>query len=253
MRNRLKIKDLRFTILIIFFTLFINHQSLIINQAFAAESTNSASQSADLKSKLKLLQEEIASRAAGMKSEITKKLQNKAYVGTVKSKNSNSLVLSVRNSEKNINVSEFTEYVIKSKKSTGNQGLKNITIDSAIACLGDIDDKGTLTAKRIIKLNSPPPVFPKIINGIIASVSNGKAKLQTTRNDQFSIVFDKNTEYQIGKTGGSFDDIRTNKWIIVSGQGSDSANLSANYVYIYPGALTVKPKPATQSAAPVKK
>lgn len=219
----------------------------------AAESSQSASQSADLKSKLKILQAEIASRAAGMKSEVTKKLQNKAYIGTVKSKNNNFIVLSIRGSDKNINVSVFTEYVIKSKKSLGDTGLKNITIDSTIACLGDIDDKGTLTAKRIIKLNSPAPILPKIINGIITSISNGKANLQTSRKDQFSVTFDKNTEYQVGKNEGSFNDVRINKSIIVSGEGTDSANLSANYVYIFPNAVVTKTKPATPSATPTKK
>lgn len=228
-------------IIFIMFIIFINPSS-----TQAIDSTKSA---------FELFKEELASRAADpiIKNEVTKKLQNKAYIGTVKRKNSNSFVLSVRGSDKNINISEFTEYVIKSKKSTGDAGLKNILIDSAIACLGDIDDKGTLTAKRIVKLNAPIPIFPKIINGIITSIANWKVNLQTTRNDQFSIVFDKNTEYQIGKTKGSFDDIRTNKWIIVSGESTGSAEIEAGYVYIYPNAITAKPKIATPSATPIKK
>lgn len=228
-------------IIFIMFIIFINPSS-----TQAVDSTKSA---------FELFKEELASRAADpiIKNEVTKKLQNKAYIGTVKSKNSNSLVLSVRGSDKNINVSEFTEYVIKSKKSTGDAGLKNISIDSAVACLGDIDDKGTLTAKRIIKLSSPVPIFPKIINGILTSISNGKANLQTSRNDQFSVTFDKNTEYQLGKNEGSFDDIRINKSVIVSGEGTDSANLSATYVYIYPNTVVTKTKTATPSATPIKK
>lgn len=223
-------------IIFIMFIIFINPSSIQ-----AIDSTKSA---------LELFKADLASRAADpiIKNEVTKKLQNKAYIGTVKSKNSTSLVLSVRDSQRNININEYTEYVIKSKKSVGDAGLKNITIDSQIASLGDIDDKGTLTAKRIIKLNSPIPILPKIINGIITSISNGKAKLQTARNDQFSIIFDKNTEYQTGKKEGGFDDIRTNKWIIVSGQSSGSAEIEASYVYIFPNAITAKPKIATPSA-----
>lgn len=227
-----KIKIIMFITIIIFITI-IDSSSIQ-----AIDSTQSA---------LKALREELASRAADpiIKNEVTKKLQNKAYIGTVKSKNSKFLVISVRGSDKNINVSEFTEYVIKSKKSTGDAGLKNIPVESSVVCLGDIDDRGALTAKRIIKLSSPAPIFPKIINGILTSVSNGKAKLQTARNDQFLVTFDKNTEYQLGKNEGSFGDVRINKSVIVSGEGTDSANLSATYVYIYPNAVVTKTKTAT--------
>lgn len=219
----------------------------------AAESSQSATQSADIKSKLKILQEEIASRAAGMKNEVTKKLQNKAYVGMVKSKNSSGIILISKNNEKNVAVNEYTEYVIKSKKSIGDAGLKNITTDSTVACLGDIDDKGILTAKRIVKLSSPLPAPETITHGIITQISNGIASLQTAQKDKFSISFDKNTEYQIGKSGGSFDDIRANKWVIVKGESTNSAAIKASYVYIFPNAITVKSKPASPSATPVKK
>lgn len=215
----------------------------------ANQESQQASPSADLKSKLQALQQEIASRAAEMKNEVSKKLQNKAYIGTVKNKNSTSLILTVYNSQKNININEYTEYVIKTKTYKGDEGLKNIPLDAAVACLGDIDDKGTLAAKRIVRLNTPLPKLQTIVHGIITSLSNGNATVQTVHNDQFLISFDKNTNYQTGKNEGIFDDIRANKWVIVSGEATESGIILSNFVYIFPSALTGKIKTSTASSS----
>lgn len=234
-----------FILLIIVFIFYTLHCTLYIPAALAVDS----SPSAEIKDKLKALQTEIASRAAEMKTEVTKKLQNKFYIGGVKSKDSQTLSLATTTNTKNININEFTEYIIKSKGYVGSAGLKNIAIDNIVATLGDIDDKGTLNAKRIIKFATPLPAEKKVVSGIIVSTSSDSAKLQTAQKDQYLITFDKKTDYQMGKSASDFSDIKQNRRIIVVGEGLDE-KLLAKFIYIFPYTLTVKTKLSTPSATP---
>lgn len=223
----------------------------ILNSTFylPTASAEDSTPSTNIQSKLKALQEEIASRAANMKTEVAKKLQNKVYIGQIKDKNSTSIALSVKENSRNVNINEFTEYIIKLKNYTGDDGLKKIVLGSSIAALGDIDDKGALTAKRIVKLSAPLPTPKKIIHGIVTSLANGSIVLKTIQNDQYSISLDKKTDYQMGKSDGSSDDIKVNNWlIVVAEQSNGSEIIQAKFVYIFPYTLSIKPKLSTPSA-----
>ncbi|MDD2823368.1 MAG: hypothetical protein PHQ59_04805 [Candidatus Daviesbacteria bacterium] len=223
--------------LILYFCyLFLILNSLIfIPVAKAADSSPSAS----IQSKLKALQEEIASRAANIKNEVSKKLFNRAYVGTVKNKDTNSITVTLKSNSGNINTNEFTEYVIKSKTLIGSSGLKNITTSDSIAALGDIDDKGVLTAKRIIKLTKPNNP-KKVIYGKLTSVATSSATLKDFQDNQFSITFDKNTDYQVEKSKGIFNDIKVNTLIIAVTEQTTPDTLLTKFVYILPGGLKIK-------------
>ena len=115
--KRFKIYDLRFMIFLLLFALFINRYSLFINHTFATESTASSNLSPELKVKLDELKKEIASKAAKLKLEINLRLQNKAYVGVLKSKTDSSLTLASKTGAKIITVNQDTVYEsrVKSK------------------------------------------------------------------------------------------------------------------------------------------
>lgn len=216
-------------ILIFCFLFYLLFSTFYLPTALAIDSSPSSS----IQSKLKALQEEIASRAANIKNEVSKKLLNKAYIGVIKSKDNTSLTISLKTGTGNINLNEFTEYVIKSKSLTGDAGLKNLAVSNTVAALGDVDDNGVLTAKRIIKLTQPLST-KKIIHGVLTSIATSSATLKTVQNDQFSIIFDKNTDYQLGKSDSSFADIKINKWIIAVTEDSTAQTLLAKFVYIFP-------------------
>ncbi|MFA5933390.1 MAG: hypothetical protein WCV81_03975 [Microgenomates group bacterium] len=253
---KFKINNFRKIIIIFVFSFFILHSSFFIPKAFAADS----SPSADIKEKLKLLQEEIASRAANIKNEVSKKLLNKAYIGEITTKDTTSLTVNLKSGPGNITINEFTEYIIKSKTYTGDAGLKNLNISDFIAALGDADDKGVVTAKQIVKITKPNP--KKIVYGILITVGKDSTTLKTNQNDQFSINFDKNTDYQLNSVDSSFKEIKENRWIIVVGEeikpvenkaSTVSATpapppvLLAKFVYIFPSGITPKPKASTPS------
>jgi len=234
-------------LILIFFVLLILLLSATyyLQPALAVDS----SPSSDIQSKLKVLQEEIASRAANIKNEVSKKLQNKAYIGEIKSKDSISLTIGLKSETGNISLNEFTEYIIKSKTLVGDAGSKNLAVADSIVALGDVDDKGILTAKRIIK-NSKPPIFKKVVHGILSSVATSSAVLKTIQNEEFTITFDKNTDYQTGKSDGSFTDIKTNILIIAVVEESSTQPLLTKFVYIFPSTIRIKPKISTPSATP---
>lgn len=216
-------KKIAFIILLLFFIL---HSMFYTSTASAIDS----SPSADIQSKLKALQAEIASRAADMKNEVSKKLFNKSYIGAIKNKDSASLTVGLKNGNGSINVNEFTEYVIKSKTLIGTAGFKNMSVNDSIAALGDIDDNGVLTAKRIVKL-AKPVISKKVVLGTVSSIATTSATLKDSQGDEFTVTFDKNTTYQAGKVEAKFKDIKVNQRIITVTEKTTPQMLLAKFVY----------------------
>ena len=192
---------------------------------FAADSTPSA----DVQSKLKALQNEIASKAAKLKNEISKKLQNKAYIGVVKSKSSNTLTLATRSGTKVVNTNQDTIYEPVKKG-----GIKE---EDNIAALGDIDETEVLTARKIVIL--PATTYPlhtkTILWGQILSISD---ELMTVQDKS-----GKNVAVSIAKVTNK---VQQGQTIIVTGLPGKNEILNAQFIFIYP--QTEKSKIATPSA-----
>jgi len=118
--------------------------NFIIPYALAVD----ASPSSEIKSKLEELKKGIASKAAKLKREVAQKLTNKSYVGTVENKTNNSLTVITKNGAKIVTINQDTV------------SPKTLNLKNYVAALGDIDDTGVLTAKKIIALEgvgSPHP------------------------------------------------------------------------------------------------
>ena len=85
--------------------------TLIPLPAYAMDSTPSA----NIKAKLEELKQEIASKAAKLKQEINLKLQNKAFIGTIKTKSINSITLASNTGSKIISLNQDTQYASRIK------------------------------------------------------------------------------------------------------------------------------------------
>lgn len=196
----------------------------------AADSTPSA----DIKSKLEELKKEIASKAAKLKDEVSQKLQNKAYVGFLKVKSQNSLTLATQKGPKIVNINQDTvfESRLKSKKSFS---LKTLTLEDFIAALGDIDEVGVLTAKKIVLL--PPQPSPKTaLWGQIISISEKLATLKDRNLKNIAVSLPPSTA-------------KVNDFVILTGNFNKNEIFEADYVYIIPQGGILKPKKvATPSA-----
>ena len=207
--------------------------NFIVSPALAADSTPSA----EVKTKLKDMQEEIASRAAQIKQDVSKKLQNRIALGFIKSKSDTSLTLAAESGTKMVNVNEYTEYAGKTGKGNLKVTLKNLATEDYIIALGDMDETEVLTAKKIVKTASPSGEVRKFVFGQVVSVGDHTITLQDKQGQKISLKTNKQTTYRFGKNSGSRDDLKIGLPIIAS----------TKFVYIFPYETTPSISPAEKS------
>ncbi|MDO8639088.1 MAG: DUF5666 domain-containing protein [Candidatus Daviesbacteria bacterium] len=219
---------IRFLIVLSLTTYYILHTTPVL----ATDSTASArldasiesqraSPSASLQTKLKQLQAEIASKASELKAEVSGRLQNKAYVGKIKSKSEESLILIVRNEDKTVKVNEFTE---------AKPAFKNLKAEDYVVALGDVDESDILTAKKIIK-TTPPQDIKKVYFGEVLAVNQNMITLKTDKN--LAISTNNQTDFKIGKEDGDLSDIKIGQKVVVSGIDKNDI-IKASLVYAFP-------------------
>lgn len=230
------INDLRFKILILLFVFsFINHYSLFINHVFAAESTPSA----NIKEKLEELKKEIASKAAKLKEEVGRKLEDKAYAGHVKKISENSITLDNSSGVKIISLKEDTifESKIKTRKKLSK---KTIGEEDFLIALGDIDDTQVLNAKKIILQTSPKKFTKTSFWGQIAKITDKLITLKDKEGKTISATLLSETEVKEGQ------------FVILTGIVNENKIFEAEFVYIIPMPLS-SARIATDSAKPTAK
>ncbi len=207
---------------------------------FAAES----SPSADIKAKLEELKKEIASKAAQIKKEVDRKLQNKAYVGKVKAKSDSSLTLATLSGPKIVNVNQDTVFDSK-VKSKQKFSLKTTSEEDYVAALGDADETGILTAKKVILLPIPKDSSKTYLWGQVISISD---QLSTLRSKDF-----KNIAIMLPSSSG----VKLNNFVILTGTKDKNDIFKAGFVYVIPQGGVIKPKkiatPSAKSATPSAK
>ncbi len=181
----------------------------------AIESTPSA----DIKSKLEEFKKEIASKAAKLKGEVSRKLNNKAYVGEVKTKSSASLTLASSSGPKLVNINQDT--LLPKKK---------FVEEDFVAALGDVDETQVLTAKKIILLPTPKPLTKIYLWGKIVSKEVRLATLLDRSQKNIALSLPK------GANVGSGD------FIIATGTKGKNEIFEAEFIYIIPQGGILKPK-----------
>lgn len=215
---------MRIVLFVIMLLITVNREPITV---FAADSTPSA----DVQSKLDQLKMEIASKAAKLKEQINKKLQNKAYVGIVKSKSTTTLTLATRTGTKIVNINQDTIHEPPlSKKVT----LKE---EDSVATLGDVDETGVLTARKIVKLlitNNQPTK-----NHLWGSVISVSEDIATIRDKE-----GKNIAISISEIDTP---IKVDQIIIATGYLNKNNILNAEFIFVT-GQIKPKPNVATSSA-----
>lgn len=243
------VKNLRLkTKLLIVFCLFLSFIFMALSSytlVHAIEPTSTASSSsADFQAKLKALQEEIASKAAKLKTEISKKLQNKAFIGFIKSISQTTITIGTETGTRIINLNEYTEY--KGKKGKAVVNLNNLEVDDYIAALGDIDETETLTAKKIILLEPPKENKKQIVFGKVILLTSPIVTLQTKDNQKITFQTSAKTVYQLGKKAGNFDNIELNKPLVAVITATADAWV-ARFIYIFPYSSNIEPEASASS------
>ncbi len=220
----------------------------------AGESTGSsvlgtdASPSSSIRGKLEALKAEIASKAAQIKQQVDKKIDNKAWIGLVKSKTDTEVVQYYLDVNRVIIVNEYTTYSTKAK---GAGSLKDILAADFIVALGDVDDKNRLTARKILKQASPSANTVENVWGQIQSVNGSTIKLKSRDNIIVKINVSDKTHLTLGGDDASLGDARAEKFLVAVGQKTAEGAMNARFVYYIQSAGFMKPdrKLASPSAS----
>ncbi len=243
--RKLRIDNSQLTmIVVLLFTFSIVNFPLSIPAVLAADSTPSAS----IKTKLEELKKEIASKAANLKQEVNKKLQNKAFVGFVKSKSDKTITIASSNGAKIISVNQDTIYETKSKKSK--YSLKSLSEEDYIAALGDVDEIGSLVAKKLVLLPDPGKDSKAITWGQVVSMGENLV-IKTKTDKNITVTINSNTEFKKGGQDLNFNDVKLNDFVIVVGNTDNPSVLKSVFIYVIPqGGFIKAKKVATPSASP---
>lgn len=233
-------KYLVFSILaLILFVLPIYYIPYTIYSAIAAESTPSSNLSGDLKAKLDEFLKQSASKAAQLKQEVNRKLLDKAYAGTLKSKDENSLQIIASDSAKTVTINQDTVFDSNAKKKQ-KFSLKTLSEGDYIAALGDVDDNGVLTARKVVLL-SPFESTKTFLWGQIVSISDKLITIQSRQLKNTAVSFSQ-ANIKKGDKLISLNDLNIRDFVIVTGNTGKNNIFQAQFIYVIPQGGFIKPK-----------
>ncbi len=214
---------------------------LLTTSTIAVDSTQSARLDASIESQRaspsasrfeqfqKEILEKVASKAANLKAEVSGRLLNKAYIGKIKSKTDDLLILTNGENDKTIKFNQFTEYMIPIKTSKTKPTIKNLEVENYVVALGDIDETEVLIAKKIIRIEAPTEI-KQIYFGKVLAINENMITLKTDQN--LAVSTNAQTNFKIGQKDGTLDNIKIGQKVIVSGISKNNI-IKANLIYIF--------------------
>lgn len=202
-----------------------------------------ASPSANLLDKINALKKEIASKAADLKHEVSKKLQNKAYAGFISQISDFTVILG---DKKTILINEYTDFKSKFKSQKMKLTLKDFATDDYVVALGDVDDKNQLKARVLIKTQALATDSSKLVWGQIESVGNGQIIVKTKDHQTQIIQTQNTTSFILGNEEASILDAKKGKFLIAKGKMQGDI-LYVRFVYYIPGVGFIKPEKKVSS------
>jgi len=204
-----------------------------------------------LLNKLNELKSEIASKAAQLKTQVSKKVQNKAFIGMILSNSSGEISLQTTSGQKTIKHDEFTEIIgAKNKK------IKIDTLEDGdrIAALGDVDDKNNLVAQKLIYLENFATNSAELVWGQIQKSSAPTITIKTRDGETKNILTNSSTVFFLGNEEASIADSKVEKHLLARAVKLKDGSYRARFIYFIPSMGFTKPiekqNPLIKSASP---
>lgn len=201
-----------------------------------------ATSSASLAQKINEIKEKAASKAADFLSQVTKKLQNKAYFGVVESIDGTKVTLVFQNKDYEANTDEYTTFASSLKSTKKVTALKDFAKGDFVSALGDADDKGVLKAKKLIKSSPIASDSATLVWGVVQKVSGGAITVKLADSTDQIITSSGRNPIFLGSQEGSLADIKMGRTIIARGKQTANAGLTSTYIYIIPPTADAKPE-----------
>lgn len=208
--------------------------------SLAQESTESG-----LLQKLNDLKTEIASKAAQIKTEITQKVQNKAIVGTILDITDSEITIQTLNATKTIKHDEFTSVIGAKNKEIK---IDTLETDDKIAALGDVDDKNTLIAKRLVFLDNYASNSAQLVWGQIEKTAGNLITIKNKSGNPENISTTTQTQFFLGHEEASILDAKVEKHLVARGTRQKDGSLKAKFIYFIPSMGFTKP---TEKSTPI--
>jgi hypothetical protein len=186
-----------------------------------------ASDSSGMENKINSLKNEIASRAAEIKGEVNKKVQNKVYAGMVSDISGNQITLNTKNGDRIVRVNEYTSY--SSNVSQTLTSLSQISVNDFMVALGDVDDKNTLVAKKVLRdkptlTTQNPPLF-----ATIKSTTDSAITITTQDKKQLDLTISASILFKLTSKKALITDLLIGKAIIYITKGNDN---TPQFIYL---------------------
>ncbi len=201
-----------------------------------------------LAQKINELKEKAASKAADFISQVTKKLQNKAYFGVISSIDGSTIKIVFENKDFSVSTNEYTGFSSKLKSTKKITGIKDFAKGDFISALGDTDDKGVLNAKKVIKSTPIGTESAQLIWGVVQKVSGPTITVKMSNNTDQIVTFAVKGLIFLGQEEASLSDIKVGRTIIARGKTSANSGHFSNYIYIIPPSAGAKPEKTSESS-----
>ncbi len=221
---------------------------LLFTNAQAASPSFSPNSLTEFQQKVEIIKKDAASKAAVLKSTVSKTIQNKAFIGTITQINSKQIILQAAKGPRTVNTDEYTIFQDSSKK---NIYFKDLKKDDFLISLGDVDDNQVLKAKKIIRSKLPVVSEKYVVWGQIQSILVGNLSLLKNDSQKITISTDGGTQMKFGNQEITLQNLKTANFIISVGSKLDNNSASAQFIYLLnpKGDLKIE-KISTASATP---
>ncbi|KKQ65785.1 MAG: hypothetical protein US86_C0008G0008 [Candidatus Daviesbacteria bacterium GW2011_GWA2_38_24] len=250
----MKLKRLKLVVILVTLSSFflLNRLFNSLYPIYAKEATTSSSpppESSDIKLKIEELKSQIASKAAKLKQEINKKIQNKALVGEIISVDDPKLTLQTKLKTYTVITNEYTVLSnSSSNKFKKALTLKTLSEGNNLVVLGDVDDNNSLNAKKIIVINKPESIERQINLGKVEEITAKSIKIATS-GGTLKAAITSETQLLEGSKEIAFSDMEEGKSVIISSIFKDKERI-AKLIFLKPNqpSLKTKPKETTPSS-----
>lgn len=201
--------------------------------------TKASTTSSSIVEKLNALKAEIASKAAKLKQEVNKRIENRAWIGVIKEKGATQITLTTMQGDRTVILNEYTIYQSKGKTATGS--LKDFNVEDYIVAIGDVDDQNKLIAKKVIKTVRKTS-NKKIFWGQVQSLTSGQINLKGV-DGNLTVVPTSKTLYYLGNEEASIVDAKKDKFLVAVGTTpSSKESMAASMIYYIPSTGYFKPE-----------
>lgn len=158
------------------------------------------------------------------------------------------MLVETKSGKHSILTNEYTIYQNSSSLKKKTITLKDISSGDSVVSLGDVDDKGNLTAKKIIKIDPVASPSAQFIAGQVSAVNGSSFTVKTAKNESVTVTTSGDTNIFLGSEEGSLSDIKSTRNIVAKGKYTeDQTTLSAIFVYIVPVYKNMKPESKKES------